>query len=142
MILFSLSLEQLLHKLLEKTDINYSKPVGSPLDEHRFADKAESEPISKDQHALYRSITGSLMYIVTRTRRDLAVVTIMMASYLHELDFCNMTAAKRVFRCSDGTEGNEMKLEPGENEQLTASVDACWGELFQKEKTKTLGDAN
>lgn len=51
-----------------------SKPFGSPLDEHRLSDDAESEQLSDEQHAMYQSIVGQLMTIATRTRPDVTVL--------------------------------------------------------------------
>lgn len=119
--------------------MNRCKPVGSPLHEHRFANNCESKPFGEDQHAMYRSIMGSLMYIATRTRSDLAVVTSMLPSYLYDLRECHITAAKRVLRPFKGTRNKKMKLKPKDKDQPTVFVGASLGKFVRKGRRSCSG---
>lgn len=135
----SFSQEQLVNKLLEETGMDGSKPVGSPIDEWTFTKTIESEPLDVDEHAKYRSIIGSLMYIANRTRPDLLVATSMLASYLHAPTKVHMAGVKRTLRYLNGTKERQLVLRPGHDDQLTAYVDSSWGNAFEKGRRSRSG---
>lgn len=69
----------ILQKLLSKTGMLNSKPVGSLVDLSVTHDEAmKSEPLSPKVHSIYRSITGSLLYLALKTRTNLCVVASMV----------------------------------------------------------------
>lgn len=116
-----------------------SKSVVSPIDESTLANSAASEPLDKDEHARYRSIIGSLMYIAMQTKRNLLVVTSLLASYLHEPTSCHMIAAKRALRYLNGMKKRRLVLKPGDRNQLTTFVDASWGNSYERERRTRSG---
>lgn len=63
--------------------MEFSKPVGSLIDDSAVANSAASELLDEDEHAIYCTVIGRLMYIFTQTRPNLSVVTSMLRFYLH-----------------------------------------------------------
>ena len=83
----------------ETPGMNDSKPVKTPVDPgHRLvkANKALDQP-------LYQSVVGSLMYLATCTRPDIAYAVGMLARFSSKPNQSHWTAAKRVLRYLRGT---------------------------------------
>lgn len=104
-----------------------------------LADRAASEELEEDQDVIYRSIIGSLMYIVTRARPDVLVVTSMKASHLQKPVKSHIWAAMGALRCLNGTKNRKFNLKPGEDSPLTMFVDASWAKLFEKDRRSRFG---
>lgn len=119
-------------KLLQDTGMKQFKPVRSPIEETRVANSTDLEALGKELHVMYRSIVGSLMYIATRTKRDLAVATNMLASCMNEPKMSHTVIAKSVLRYVNGTTTNMLVLKPGKEGQRTTYVDASWENQFEK----------
>ncbi len=64
----------------------------------------ENHALSESNHALYRSIVGSLMYIATCTRPDISFAVGELGRFTHQPTQAHLTAAKRrVLRYLKGT---------------------------------------
>lgn len=68
---------QLIKKLLMETGMENAKSLGSPVDQSFMVNNTHTTTLGIDQHAMYKSIIESLMYVTTRTRSDLAVAASM-----------------------------------------------------------------
>lgn len=95
-----------------------SKPVGSTIDESKFANGADRETLRKHQKAMYRSIVRSPVYIGTRTKTDLAVLTSMLALNTNESKMSHMAKEKRVLRYFSGTKIKRIVLRLGKKINL------------------------
>ncbi len=66
------------------------------------------EHLSKEEHNLYRSIIGSLMYIATCTRPDISFAVGKLGEFLHQPTKTHLTAAKRILRYLQGTKNKQI----------------------------------
>jgi hypothetical protein len=65
-------------------------------------------PLNKQEHELYRSIVGSLLYIANITRVDISFITGTLARYQVEPMNYHLAAAKKVLRYLKGTSGYQL----------------------------------
>lgn len=91
-----------IQKLLTKIGMNDSKPVKTPVDPGHRLVKANEDEEALDQ-PLYQSVVGSLMYLATCTRPDIAYAVGMLARFSSKPNQSHWTAAKRVLRYLRGT---------------------------------------
>jgi hypothetical protein len=89
-------------KLLTKTGMIDCKPVKTPVDPGHRLVKASEDEEALDQ-PLYQSVVGSLMYLATCTRPDIAFAVGMLARFSSKPKRSHWTAAKRVLRYLKGT---------------------------------------
>lgn len=68
------------------------------IKKNKRADKAQFNPLGVDEYAMYRSMFGTLMYIVMETMPDQFVVGSMLSLYLHKPRAPHIKAAKRSLR--------------------------------------------
>lgn len=124
--------QELVDKLLKITRMIESKPMGSPVEESKFEDAEDSVKLVIQEESMYISKVGSFLYIVTRSRPDVAVAKSMLASYVDKPRERHMTIARRVLRYLIGTKGKMLLLKPGVGNQLTTYIDASWANKFEK----------
>ncbi len=88
----------------------------------------KSHLLSKTNHALYRSIVGSLMYVATCTRPDISFAVGELGRYTHQPNEAHLTVAKRVLRYLRGTGHARIKYKPqrgnDESSKLVGYADA------------------
>eukprot|EP00961_Rhodomonas_salina_P154889 2086330-Rhodomonas_salina.1 len=81
--------------LLEKFGMSTCNPVATPLPPSVKTYKATVEDkLGEAEHALYRSIVGSLQYLATMTRPDVAYATSELSRYLAEPSKQHLQLAK------------------------------------------------
>ena len=71
-----------------------------------------------DEQFPYRSIIGSLLYIATHTRPDIAVATSILARYVENLSMKHQKAVVKIVKYFKGTADYGLKLKPGNYNQL------------------------
>ena len=120
-------------KLLTKMEMSDCKPVKTPVDPgNRLVKTAEDEE-ALDQ-LLYQSVVGSLMYLATCTRPDIAYAVGMLARFSSKPNRSHWVAAKRVLRYLKGTM-NYGLLYSGDSDVLAYS-DADWaGDVDDRKST-------
>ena len=89
-------------KLLTKMGMGDCKPVKTPVDPGNRLMKASEDEKALDQQS-YQSLVGSLMYLTTCTRPDIAYAVGMLARYSSKPNQSHWVAAKRVLRYLKGT---------------------------------------
>ena len=89
-------------KLLTKMGMGDCKPVKTPVDPGNRLVKASEDEEALDQQS-YQSLVGSLMYLTTCTRPDIAYAVGMLSRYSSKPNQSHWVAAKRVFRYLKGT---------------------------------------
>ena len=89
-------------KLLTKMGMSECKPVKTPADPANRLVKAAEDEQAVDQQ-LYQSLVGSLMYLATCTRPDIAYAVGMLARFSSKPNQTHWVAAKRVLRYLKGT---------------------------------------
>ena len=107
--------------LLSKFSMTESKPFDTPS---TIALKltADGEPLDTKTHP-YSTLIGSLMYLASCTRPDIAQAVGALARYMANPTTAHWTAAKHVLRYLSGTTDYGIVFTPS-NSQLTAFCDA------------------
>ena len=86
----------------------------------------------------YRSVIGSLLYIATHTRPDIAVAASMLARIVEKPSMKHQKAAIKVVKYLKAAPKLGLKLSAGKGDQLSAYVDANWaGEPGAKRRSRT-----
>ncbi|KAM1246265.1 hypothetical protein ACFX2J_042353 [Malus domestica] len=108
--------------LLNKVDLQDSKPCPTPcLPYHRLL-KDDGDPYHSPEH--YRSIVGALQY-VTFTRPDIAFSVNQCCQFMHSPMTSHVVAVKRILRYLSGTLDYGLSFKPGKL-HLQAYSDADW----------------
>jgi hypothetical protein len=122
----TLSQEQFINKILERFGLSDCRPVLTPLDPKCHLTKADptSEPILNP--TLYQQMIGSLMYLVTCTRPDLAFSVSFLSQFSVHPVQRHHTAVKRVFRYLQGTRQLKLVYPRNGKLELTGYSDASY----------------
>ena len=110
--------------IISAAGLENSKAAVVPSDPTVDLSTVSEEGIDDDFQ--YRSLIGSLLYIATRTRPDIAVVTSMLARHVEQPSKKQQYAVIKLLKYLKGTRSIGLKLEAGEDDQLYAYVDANW----------------
>lgn len=131
--------EQFIKRVLEKFRMSDCKPVFTPLQpgvnltKEMCASSEEDIQLMKD--VPYRSAVGSLIYLVTATRPDIAAAVGAVSKYLENPGQEHWTAVKRIFRYLKGTMDLGLVFK-SENTLLSGYSDANWaGDLDTRRST-------
>ncbi|XP_035209128.1 secreted RxLR effector protein 161-like [Stegodyphus dumicola] len=118
-----LSQENYITKILKNFEMDECKPIKTPgiLGEN-LDDIASSPPVSKTK---YQEALGSLMYLATGTRPDLAFAVSNLSRYNQDPREKHWKAVKRIFRYIKGTQ-NTCLVYTSDNGKLNATSDASW----------------
>lgn len=98
----TLDQSQYVKKLLQEYGMEDCKPVATPIDGHESLDPARPDEERTDQHA-YQKRVGSLMYLMTGTRPDLAFAVSKLSQFCHDPTVRHANALNRVLRYVSGT---------------------------------------
>ena len=132
----SIDQSQYARKVLKLFSMDKCKPVATPLAPGTTLRKYESGEVGGDTllsgelTTRYREIVGSLMYLVTCTRPDLAVAVSMAASVMSAPTESHMVAVKHILRYLAGNVDAALVYSRSSGEsgnQLIAYADATWG---------------
>ena len=113
-------------RLLQKFDMQDSKPVSTPanIDERLVKKTEDSDLVDKKK---YQAAVGSLLYLSTKTRPDLAFAVGNVARFCSEPTKQHWTSVKRILRyLRDTTELGLLYLKSG-NGSCVGFSDADWG---------------
>ena len=121
--------------ILNKFSMEDCKPINTPVDVSSKLVKC----ISNDKQCskeLYQSAVGSLLYVSTRTRPDIAYAIGNLAKYCSQPSLSHWTAVKRVLRYLKGTVNLGLSYHSCEALTLNGYSDADWaGELDTRKST-------
>ena len=134
-----LSQERFLKKILERFNMTNCKPIGCPIAAGQKLTKAmcpTSEGEVKEMESVpFRSAVGSLIYLVTGTRPDIAVAVGEVAKFCNNPGKTHWAAVKRILRYLKGTENHGLLFNPS-NDTLVGYSDADWaGDLDSRRST-------
>ena len=122
-------------KLLSKMGMNDCKPVSTPADPSSHLVKAAEDEETVDQ-PLYQSLVGSLMYLATCTRPDIAYAVGVLARFSSKPNRSHWTAAKRVLRYLKGTSNLGIVFKRDSPDIPVAFTDADWaGDVGDRKST-------
>lgn len=82
---------------------------------------------SEEEHSRYRSITGRLLNLAIKAKREFCVAASMLGSNVALPRQTHIVAANRAFRYMNAIVHSYAAMNAWNNNQLTAQVDASWG---------------
>ena len=122
-------------EILKKFQMENSKPVSTPTEPGTKLIKASKESQLVDQET-YQSAVGSLLYLSTRTRPDIAYAVSSVARYCSQPTLQHWIAVKRIFRYLNGTLDYGLIYEPSDKAMCGYS-DADWAGDCDDRKSTT-----
>ena len=123
-------------EVLERFGMLECKPLGGPADKNSKLVKEGGQSLEAAQVELYRSIVGSLMWLSTCTRPDLAQVSGCMGRFLTAPTDQHLIAAKHALRYLAGTKELGI-LYRGDNGGISIYSDADWGGELDSRRSTT-----
>ena len=111
---------------LRKYEMEESKAVSTPVDIGIKLTKA-TEDCEPCDPVLFQSAVGSLIYLSTKTRPDIAYAVNSVARFCSKPTKVHWTAFKRIFRYLRGTTTFLLLYQRNESSELIVFSDADWG---------------
>ena len=113
--------------VLKKYGMEDAKAVSTPVDVGTKLVKAATDSELIDR-VLYQSAVGSLLYLSTKTRPDIAYAVNSVARFCSNPTKQNWMAVKRIFRYLRGTTTLGLLYKKSSSNELIGFSDADWGE--------------
>lgn len=102
-----------------------AKPAATPMETSYLSNgEEESDPLL--DNTLFRQAIGSLLYIATVSRPDIAAAVGILCRHVSQPTERDWKAVKRVMRYLSGTRHARLRLSAGEEPVLKCYVDADW----------------
>ena len=111
--------------LLNRFNFENANPVSTPVDVSTVLEPRSDEDISFDTE-LYQSAVGSLLYLCTKTRPDIAFAVCNVAKYSSKPNCKHWTAVKRIFRYLRGTCDQGIVYDKSMTKECVGYSDADW----------------
>ncbi len=92
-----------IESILQRYGMESCNPAYTPMATTASLQADKSHSLSDVDHASYRSIVGSLMYVATCTRPDISFAVGELGRFTHQPTQTHLTAVKRVIRYLRGT---------------------------------------
>lgn len=128
-----LSQEAYTSKLLERFQMSEVNAMVTPIENlSSMSLSVESKPLSEDIH--YRSIIGSLMYLMICTRTDFGFAASKLSKYFEKPLRCHWNAVKLIYRYAQGTQTMGIEYGPASTAVITAFSDYDWAGCIQTRK--------
>ena len=112
--------------ILKKFGMDQSKSIRTPVNTNLKLRKSTEESELADE-VLYQSAVGSLLYLSTRTRPDIAYAVGNVARFCSKPTKDHWIAVKRIFRYLKGTTHLGLLYNKNNDESLIGYSDADWG---------------
>lgn len=128
-------------RILERFDMSSCNGTATPMETKRkLASTQDSNPqlaVSDDtQKALYQSLIGNIMYLMTSTRPDLAFALSALSQHLVAPTEADLQAAKRVLRYVSKTRHLALTYSRSPVSEITGFTDSDWaGETEARKST-------
>ena len=118
-----------------------SKPTKTPTDtDSKLTKGKEGEPMVGSEK--YQAIVGSMLYLSTRTRPDLAFAEGMVARFCDYLTTRHWTALKRILRYLRGTQDMGLSYQKEKEGVCVGYSDADWvGSPDDRKSTSGYGES-
>ena len=140
----TLSQEAYINGMLEKFKLKHAESVDNP--ELVKSLNIESEMLNEEDHAIYRSLVGGLLYAAITTRMDIAHSVGQLSRYLARPTLQHLLAARHTLKYLKGTSklglklGTHQDLKDVENKKSIASIENEWLNLMVPDsRTMDLG---
>ena len=136
-----LTQKALIEKLLSDCKMNECKPSPTPLPLSHVLYEPRLElsemQASEMQGVPYKEVLGSLLYLSTRTRPELATVVSMLGKFASSPAMRHWKAMKHVLRYLKGTKDFGLCIEKGSTAVLEAWSDADWARDQDKRRSRS-----
>jgi hypothetical protein len=125
-----------INSILKCFGMESCKPVATPLPPHaKLSRDTNEEPLDTEERAAYKSLVGTLIYLMVCSRPDLAYAMSVLSKYLDKPTRDHLRAAKHVLRYLRGTSDLVLVYKRGNN-TLIGYSDADWaGDLDERRST-------
>ena len=136
--LLSLSQESYINKILERFQMQHSKPIDTPIAKGEGLSRRMCPKTPQEEEYMkkvpYTSAVGSLMYAMMCTRPDICFAVGMVSRYQSNPGPVHWKAVKRILRYLKGTATYSLCYE-GNDMQLKGYTDADWGGDLDERKS-------
>ena len=136
---FLLHQQSYIEKKLKEFNLSDSRPSNIPVDTGYQKSRPESqECLTNDD--VYRRAIGSLLYLSTNSRPDIAVGTSILARHVSNPKQADWIEVKRIFRYLNKTKEKKLRLGSSDDQsthQLIGYADADWGGDAEERKSNT-----
>ena len=128
----TLSQESYVDKLLDTFGMTNCKPMLTPaiVAQDLTNPHMDSKPLSVDEHHVYRSMVGALLYAANTTRLDISYTISTLSRFVAAPLQIHLTAAKHVLRYLRGTSSLKLPFRPLPSVRgyvvLSIYTDATW----------------
>ena len=123
-----------IQKLLQKFNMTESFPINTPCDQS-LVNTSDIESNELTDPKLYREIVGSLIYIMTATRPDIAFAVTKLSQFMSKPTKAHLNAARRVLRYLKGSLSNKLIFTKSEEPMnLLGYSDSDWGSGEDRKK--------
>jgi len=122
-------------KLLQTSDMNDSKPVASPVNcDVKLVPCDNTEDVYNQQR--YQAVVGSLLYLSTKTRPDIAFAVSSVARFCANPSRDHWTAVKRILRYLNGSRQLGLLYRANALNEMVGYSDADWaGDVGDRKST-------
>jgi hypothetical protein len=111
------------------------KLIATPLPPKAKFSRDNDEPLDTEERASYKSLVGTLIYLMVCCRPDLAYAMSVLSKYLDKPTREHLRAAKHVLRYLNGTTDHGLVYKR-RNTGLIGYTDADWaGDLDERRST-------
>jgi hypothetical protein len=122
----TLSQTTFIDKILNRFSMQDCKPVSTPINPNHQLKAIEVDKQRTDTTA-YQQIIGSLMYLVTERRPDLAYTITHLSQFNSSPTITHLAAANRVLRYLQGTKDRHLFYTWNNQLKMTIYTDASYG---------------
>lgn len=137
-----LSQESFIKRVIDLAGLSDAKPCPTPLPMSHCLYEKQQDVTDEEQAQMervpYRAVLGSLLYLATRTRPDIATAVSMLAKFQSSPSMRHWKAMKHVCRYLLGTASYGIRFCRGSSRPvLTAWTDADWARDQDKRRSRT-----
>ena len=125
----SISQQHYIEACLKKFGLCDCKGVDTPMTTSRLSTKDQPEKVNPETQGIYREMVGSLLYISSWTRPDIAYAVSELSRFVSNPGLVHLTAAKRVFRYLKTTIGDGIVYQTrlAVQDEEAFPVNTLWG---------------
>jgi hypothetical protein len=123
-----------INSILHRFKMQDCKPVATPIDHDHHLVKARDGD-ERANATIYQQMIGSLMYLVTATRPDLAYTITHLSQFNSDPTISHLKAAKRVLRYLQGTKDFKLVYPWKSNMELSGYADSSYGNCLDTRRS-------
>ena len=121
-----LSQKDYINDMLQRFGMSDCRPVSTPLAKHLSSLQAGTK-LTPKEHALYRNMIGSMLYLACWTRPDIAYAISELSRFVTEPADQHLQAAKHLLRYLKGTKDFGLKYSQPKDSSPQDQSNLLWG---------------